>query len=38
MTARLLIVYDGEANVDAWLEGISDRILSDASAPGTRRG
>src|SRR6476619_5230539 len=28
MTATLLIVYDGDANVDAWLEGISDGILS----------
>jgi len=28
MTATLLIVYEGDANVDAWLEGISDGILS----------
>ena len=28
MAATLLIVYEGDANVDAWLEGISDGILS----------
>jgi hypothetical protein len=28
MTATLLIVYEGDADVDAWLEGISDGILS----------
>ena len=28
MTATLLIVYQGDANVDDWLEGISDGILS----------
>jgi hypothetical protein len=28
MTATLLIVYEGDANVDAWLEGISEGILS----------
>jgi hypothetical protein len=28
MTATLLIVHEGEADVDAWLEGISDGILS----------
>jgi hypothetical protein len=28
MTATLLIVYEGEANIDAWLEGISAGILS----------
>lgn len=28
MTATLLIVYEDDANVDAWLEGISDAILS----------
>lgn len=26
--ATLLIVYEGDANVDAWLEAISDGILS----------
>jgi hypothetical protein len=28
MTATLLIVHEGEANIDAWLEGISAGILS----------
>jgi hypothetical protein len=28
MTATLLIVYEGDANVDAWLEGITAQILS----------
>jgi hypothetical protein len=28
MTATLLIVHEGDADVDAWLEGISDAILS----------
>jgi hypothetical protein len=28
MTATLLIVYEGDANVDAWLEGIGEGILS----------
>jgi hypothetical protein len=28
MPATLLIAYAGEANVDAWLEGISDGIRS----------
>jgi hypothetical protein len=28
MTATLLIVHEGDADVDAWLEGISDGILS----------
>jgi hypothetical protein len=28
MTATLLIVYEGDASVDAWLEGVSDGILS----------
>jgi hypothetical protein len=28
MTATLLIVYEGDANVDAWLGGVSDGILS----------
>jgi hypothetical protein len=28
ITATLLIVHEGDADVDAWLEGISDGILS----------
>jgi hypothetical protein len=28
MTATLLIVHEGDADVDAWLEGITDGILS----------
>jgi hypothetical protein len=28
MPATLLIVYEGGANVDAWLDGMSDGILS----------
>jgi hypothetical protein len=28
MPATLLIVYEGDANVDAWLQGISDGVLS----------
>jgi hypothetical protein len=27
ITATLLIVYEGEAKVDAWLEGISEAVL-----------
>jgi hypothetical protein len=40
MTATLLIVYEGDTNVDGWLEGIRDGILSgrirDQSAPRVR--
>jgi len=40
MPATLLIVYEGDANVDGWLEGISDGILSRhlsaATAPRAR--
>ncbi len=40
MTATLLIVYQGDANVDDWLEGISDGIvsrrLSTGNAPRVR--
>ena len=28
MTETLLIVYEGDADVDAWLDGVSDAILS----------
>jgi hypothetical protein len=28
MTATLLIVYEGDAHIDAWLEGVSAGILS----------
>lgn len=28
MTATLLIVHEGDGDVDAWIEGISDGILS----------
>jgi hypothetical protein len=34
MTATLLIVYEGEASVDAWLEGVSDGILSRGISAG----
>jgi hypothetical protein len=40
MTATLLIVYEGDANVDDWLEGVSDGIhsrrISDGNAPRVR--
>ncbi len=36
MTATLLIVYEGDADVDAWLEGISDGILSRRLSAGQR--
>jgi hypothetical protein len=40
MTATLLIVHEDDADVDAWLEGISDGILdrrrSAANAPRAR--
>lgn len=35
MPATLLIVYEGDSNVDAWLEGISDGILSRRMRAGT---
>jgi hypothetical protein len=28
LTGTLLIVYQGDANVDAWLEGVSDGVIS----------
>jgi hypothetical protein len=28
MAATLLIVYEGDADIDAWLDGVSDGILS----------
>lgn len=28
MTATLLIVYEGDADIDAWLRGVSEGILS----------
>ena len=28
MTATLLIVHQGDADIDAWLDGVSDAILS----------
>jgi hypothetical protein len=28
MAATLLIVYEGETDIDAWLDGVSDAILS----------
>jgi hypothetical protein len=34
MSATLLIVYEGDAYVDAWLEGISDGILSRRPSAG----
>jgi hypothetical protein len=35
MSATLLIVYEGEPNVDAWLQGIGDRVLSRRMAAET---
>jgi hypothetical protein len=29
MAETLLIVYEGEANIDGWLEGVSNAVLSD---------
>jgi hypothetical protein len=37
MATTLLIVYEGDANVDAWLEGISDGILSRRMSAGNVR-
>jgi hypothetical protein len=38
MTATLLIVYEGDANVDAWLEVIGDGILRRRRSVGSALG
>ena len=37
MTETLLIAYEGDADVDRWLEGVSEAILSRRLRAATRR-
>jgi hypothetical protein len=37
MPATLLIVYEGRPDVDAWLDGVSDAILSRGLGAAARR-